>query len=174
MVKIHKVKITVLKRFSPSDVFSASPVTHAAPVGACEIFKNGQKFIVEDLKMPKGFCTSAWVSIYGNVRLLGFGGNLPWFKEKGVAVNCCIDGLRPVIFKLERILIVSVRPDVRLLLPPGLASILLSDRVAIVYARATRKFGEFSISHVDIHGNFPTGMGSPITAAPAGSQTQSK
>ena len=103
MVKIHKVKISVLKRFSPSDVFSASPVTHTAPVGACEIFKNGQEFIVEDLKMPKGFCTSAWVSIYGNVRLLGFGGNLPWFKEKGVAVNCCIDGLRPVIFKLERI-----------------------------------------------------------------------
>ncbi len=69
----------------------------------CERFKEGQEFIVENLDMPKGFCTSAWVSIYGNVRLLAFGGNLPWFKEKGVAVNCCIDGLRPVVFKLERI-----------------------------------------------------------------------
>lgn len=103
MVKRHKLKITVLKRFSPTEVFAKSPVTHVPRMGACELYKDGQEFIVEDGKMPKGFCTSAWVAIYGNVRLLGFGGNLPWFKEKGVAVNCCIDGLRPVIFKIERI-----------------------------------------------------------------------
>jgi uncharacterized repeat protein (TIGR04076 family) len=104
MVTLNKVKITVLKRFSSSEVFKKSPVTPVSPLGACELFREGQEFIVgEDLKMPEGFCTSAWVSIYGNVRLLGFGGDLPWFQEKGVAVNCCIDGLRPVIFKLERI-----------------------------------------------------------------------
>jgi uncharacterized repeat protein (TIGR04076 family) len=104
MVDRHKVKITVLKRFSPSQVFRESPVTPVSPQGACELFKEGQEFIVnEDLRMPEDFCSSAWVSIYGNVRLLGFGGDLPWFKEKGIAVNCCIDGLRPVIFKLERI-----------------------------------------------------------------------
>jgi uncharacterized repeat protein (TIGR04076 family) len=103
MANMHKVRITVLKRFGPSEVLSQSPVTPVASMGSCELLNDGQEFIVEDLKMPKGFCTSAWVSIYGNVRLLGFGGNLPWFKEKGVAVNCCIDGLRPVIFKLERI-----------------------------------------------------------------------
>ena len=102
MVELHKIKITVLKRFSPSEVFKKSPVTPVASFGACELFKDGQEFIVENLRMPEGFCTSAWVSIYSNVRLLGFGGNLPWFKEKGVAVNCCIDGLRPVIFKIER------------------------------------------------------------------------
>ena len=102
MVELHKIKITVLKRFSPSEVFKKSPVTPVASLGACELFEDGQEFIVENLRMPEGFCTSAWVSIYSNVRLLGFGGNLPWFKEKGVAVNCCIDGLRPVIFKLER------------------------------------------------------------------------
>jgi len=103
MVNGHQVKITVLKRFSPSEVFSKSPVTQVGPMEACRLFKDGQEFIVEDVQMPKGFCTSAWASIYGNVRLLAFGGDLPWFKEKGVAVNCCIDGLRPVIFKLERI-----------------------------------------------------------------------
>lgn len=99
----HKVKITVLKRFHPSEVFERTPVT---PVHehfeACGVFRDGQEFIVED-GMPEGFCTSAWVSMYSNIRLLSFGGDLPWFKEKGVAVNCCIDGLRPVIFKLERI-----------------------------------------------------------------------
>ena len=103
MVELHKVKITVLKRFSPSEVFKTSPVTPVAPLGVCELFMGGQEFIVENLKMPEGFCTSAWVSIYRNVRLLSFGCDLPWFKEKGVAINCCIDGLRPVIFKLERI-----------------------------------------------------------------------
>lgn len=102
MVNVQKVKITVLKRFSPSEVFAESPVTPVGPMEACELFKDGQEFIVEGVQMPKGFCTSAWVSIYSNVRLLAFGGNLPWFKEKGIAVNCCIDGLRPVIFKLER------------------------------------------------------------------------
>jgi uncharacterized repeat protein (TIGR04076 family) len=103
MAKLNSVKITVLKRFSPSEVLPESPVTPVKPMEACELFKDRQQFIVESLQMPKGFCTSAWVSIYSNVRLLAFGGNLPWFKEKGIAVNCCTDGLRPVIFKLERI-----------------------------------------------------------------------
>ena len=101
MVELHDVKVTVLKRFHPSEVFEKSPVT-AHTRDACELLKDGQEFIVEDLRMPEGFCTSAWVSIYSNIRLLSFGGDLPWIKEKGVAINCCIDGLRPVIFKLER------------------------------------------------------------------------
>lgn len=102
MVELHNVKITVLKRFHPSEVFEESPATSHA-TEACSLFKDGQEFVVKNLEMPEGFCTSAWVSMYGNVRLLSFGGDLPWIKEKGVAVNCCIDGLRPVIFKLERI-----------------------------------------------------------------------
>jgi len=103
MVELHKVKIKVLKRFRPSEVFETSPVTPTGPLEACELFRDGQEFMVENLRMPEGFCNSAWVSIYSNVRLLSFGGDLPWFKEKGVAVNCCIDGLRPVVFKLERV-----------------------------------------------------------------------
>ena len=101
MVAHCKVKITVLRRFKPSEVFKKPPVTHN--LETCVRVYDGQEFIVgEDGKMPEGFCTSAWVSIYPNVRLLRFGGNYPWFKENGVAVNCCMDGLRPVIFKLER------------------------------------------------------------------------
>ncbi len=103
MVERHKVKITVMKRFSPSEVFEKSPVTPIEPLRACELFRDGQEFIVEDGKMPEGFCGSAWHTIYCNVRTLAFGGDLPWYKEKGVAINCCTDGLRPVIFKLERI-----------------------------------------------------------------------
>ncbi len=101
MVELYKVKITVLKRLHPSEVFEKSPVTSHA-LEACGLFTDGQEFMVENLEMPEGFCTSAWVSMYGIIQLLSFGGDLPWIKEKGVAISCCIDGLRPVIFKLER------------------------------------------------------------------------
>jgi len=104
MVERHEVNITVLKRFNPSEVFEKSPVTPVNPLGACELFRDGQEFLVrENGKMPEGFCTSAWQTIFCNVRTLAFGGDLPWFKEKGVAINCCSDGLRPVVFKLERV-----------------------------------------------------------------------
>jgi len=75
MAKINRIKITVLKRFSPSEVFKTSPVTpvDVEAFGACEMFKEGQEFIVENLKMPEGFCTMAWMSISGNVRILSFG-----------------------------------------------------------------------------------------------------
>jgi uncharacterized repeat protein (TIGR04076 family) len=53
--------------------------------------------------MPEGFCPSAWQTIYHNVRTLGFSGNIPYFDEEGVSVSCCSDGMRPVIFKIERI-----------------------------------------------------------------------
>jgi len=100
----HEVRITVLRRFAPSEVFAQSPVTPSSPLGACEVFRDGQEFIVgQDMSMPKGFCGSAWITIYPNIRTLAFGGNLPWYKEKGVATPCCSDGLRPVVFKLERI-----------------------------------------------------------------------
>ena len=104
MTKINRIKITVLKRFSPSEVFKTSPITpvDAEMYGACDVFKDGQEFIVENLKMPEDFCTKAWMAS-GNVRILSFGCDFPWFKEKGTTINCCIDGLRPVIFKLERI-----------------------------------------------------------------------
>ena len=104
MAERHKVKITVLRRFSPKEVFKKSPVTPVEPMEACEILKDGQEFVVkEDLKMPEGFCTSAWHSLYCNVRTLSFGADIPWYREKGVAINSCVDGLRPVVFKLERI-----------------------------------------------------------------------
>lgn len=100
----NKVEITVLRRLKPSEIFEKDPVEMVNPIGVCAQFKDGQVFVVnEDLKMPEGFCSFAWVSLYGNVRLLAFGGDPPWYKEKGVAINCCIDGHRPVIFKLKRV-----------------------------------------------------------------------
>jgi uncharacterized repeat protein (TIGR04076 family) len=102
MQETVKIKITVLKRLDPKQVFPTSPVTLTQPTGPCEKFKDGQTFIVENLIMPQDFCPMAWLTIANNVRLLSYGCNFPWFKEEGVTINSCIDGLRPVIFKLER------------------------------------------------------------------------
>ncbi len=106
-LKRHKVKITVLKRFDPSEVFKNSPLERqpSFPLKICDRFTDGQEFIVgEDGRIPsKDFCNAAWHSLWGSVRTLAFDGNYPWFKQKGVGITCCTDGLRPVVFKLERI-----------------------------------------------------------------------
>jgi uncharacterized repeat protein (TIGR04076 family) len=105
MSERHKVKITVLKRFSPSEVFETLPVKPIKPLKACGIYEDGQEFIVgTDMKMPEGFCTSAWVSLYNRIETLSMGGKMPWYEgDKKTAINCCIDGLRPVVFKLEQL-----------------------------------------------------------------------
>jgi uncharacterized repeat protein (TIGR04076 family) len=104
MSERNKVKITVLRRFDQSEVFKKSPVKQTASFKICEDFKDGQKFIVdEDMAIPKGFCAYAWNTIFGDVKVLAFGGDFPWYAEKGVSISCCSDGLRPVIFKLERV-----------------------------------------------------------------------
>lgn len=98
------MKITVIKRTDPAELFETLPVTRKDWMVPCDMYRDGQVITVgENLLMPEGFCPSAWQTIYHNIRTLGFGGNLPYFDEKGVAVSCCSDGLRPVLFKIERI-----------------------------------------------------------------------
>jgi uncharacterized repeat protein (TIGR04076 family) len=97
----NPIKITVLKRFDTKEVFKDSPVK-AKYSGPCPGFKEGQVFHV-DVSMPNKFCPYAWNVIFPMIMTLRFGGNFPkWYEESRVAVVCCPDGLRPVIFKLER------------------------------------------------------------------------
>lgn len=106
MADRNKLKITVLRRLDPSEIFETLPVAEKEWMVPCKLYEDGQLFIVdidENLRMPEGFCPSAWHSIYHNIRTLAYGGNLPFFDEKGVAVSCCTDGMRPVIFKIEHV-----------------------------------------------------------------------
>jgi uncharacterized repeat protein (TIGR04076 family) len=103
---VSKVKITVIKRISPSAVFGAdvpkNPKT-GKEYEVCPMFNEGQEFIVpEKIEMPAGFCTWAWYDIYKDLSVLMFGGNYPWI-DVGVMYTCCTDGTRPVSFKLERL-----------------------------------------------------------------------
>ena len=53
--------------------------------------------------MPEGFCHHAWFGLYKNVQVLKYGGSFPDWTGEGTIYNACPDGIRPVIFKVERI-----------------------------------------------------------------------
>jgi len=99
-------KITVLKRTLNADL-AAQYV--GMPVQPCETFRDGQEFIVLDsLGKPDGFCTWAWNDIFKTVVTLSRGGNFAdgmfhgWMKDRNSMVTCCTDGIRPVVFRIER------------------------------------------------------------------------
>ena len=98
-----KLRITVVKRLDPDEIFDELPVERQDWMEPCDIYMDGQEYILDNLAMPEGFCGSAWQTIYPNLRTLWYGGDLPFFAEKGTSVTCCADGVRPVIFKVERI-----------------------------------------------------------------------
>jgi uncharacterized repeat protein (TIGR04076 family) len=101
--KTSEVKLTVLKRFDTNEIFDPLPIktTYSGP---CSLYKDGQEFIVKNENQPKGLCPLAWNALFPYILTLMNNGNFrEWYDEDGVAVGCCPDGLRPVVFKLERI-----------------------------------------------------------------------
>lgn len=97
------MKITVLKKLDRNQLFGGNPPIDSDEEPVCPVFEEGQVFEVPpDGKMPEGFCTWAWNNIYLQAIHLMLDGDLPWIKEKGECVACCTDGLRPVLFHLQR------------------------------------------------------------------------
>ncbi len=101
-----KVKITVIKKVNMNDLYGDTP---PAPIDEnritpeCQRFELGQEFVVDSHNCPPDFCNWAYADIQRDIFHTLYGGYYPWMKEKGVAISCCTDGLRPVVFKLERI-----------------------------------------------------------------------
>jgi len=107
----HKVKITVLRKELFDDLqkeYLADPMS-----GPCPLFEVGQEFILERNEqrddfwnmMDGKFCSEAWDSISRYVYAGLQGGSIMrgWTKDENVMIACCNDGVRPVIFKIERI-----------------------------------------------------------------------
>ncbi len=99
-----KCKITVLRRMFNEDFakkYCQEEVT------LCPVFSDGQEFIYDhygDGSKPKGFCEHAWHGIYQTVMILSCNGTMKgWMKEEKSNIVCCTDGIRPVVFKIERI-----------------------------------------------------------------------
>src|SRR5512136_2069678 len=105
------VKITVVKRLSSEELFKDNPPVKTSYMTACSIFSDGQVFNVGstrsrliDYKMPEGFCPFAWDALYPWIISLAFRADYSAFYpgNPGVSIVPCSDGMRPVIFKLER------------------------------------------------------------------------
>lgn len=100
-MSFSEVKITVLKKLSTGEIFDEYAVKGAD--SSCPLVNLGEEYVSKNMAMPAGFCGWAWADIQRDVAHLAMGGDFPWIREKGKMISCCTDGLRPVIFKLERL-----------------------------------------------------------------------
>lgn len=85
-----------------SDVYRRSDTNG----GPCPFFEEGQEFIVEELgEQPENFpCGWAWNDIHKITLALMSGGNFSqWLQDENTYIACCTDGIRPVVFKVERV-----------------------------------------------------------------------
>lgn len=107
---MHKVKITVLKTTFDEELAKEYGVDG---LSTCPFHKPGQIFYADYAK-PEGFCDEAWKAIYQYVFAMAHGAPdtlwyfSDWIRVPGVAITSCNDGLRPVIFKLEKTAIESL------------------------------------------------------------------
>ncbi|MGY5854763.1 MAG: TIGR04076 family protein [Candidatus Thorarchaeota archaeon] len=104
-MKLPRLKITVVRKYSPEEVFGQEMIQKSSgkPIPTCQFLHEGQEFIAENsFKMPEGFCGWAWRDL--TVRLTKFDlvDDMDW-PEKNVTYVACGDGVRPVIFRLEKL-----------------------------------------------------------------------
>lgn len=99
---MKKCKITVLKRHFDEEL---AKEYGCKGLGKCPMHKEGQVFYADYAK-PEGLCDEAWKAIYQYAFALAHGSGIfyygDWIDKPGVAICSCNDGLRPVIFKIER------------------------------------------------------------------------
>ena len=103
---MNKCKITVLKRYFDEELVKEYGTEHTT--GKCAAFEEGQVYYTNELGgKPEGFCEGAWRAIFHYTFALAHGApdffDGDWIKAPGTAICCCNDGLRPVIFKVERV-----------------------------------------------------------------------
>ena len=103
----HKVKITVLKVVEPETIYGEdTPINTETgkPHIKCPVHTEGQEYyITHNYAKPEGFCPGAWHDIRETVSVLHLGGTFyPWLGENEM-IKCCTDGLRPVVFGVERL-----------------------------------------------------------------------
>jgi uncharacterized repeat protein (TIGR04076 family) len=69
----------------------------------------GQEFdLTKDVSIgtagnPGTICPALYYAVYPNLRVLRFGGTLPWEKDPNVAQVACPDPANPVVIELRRV-----------------------------------------------------------------------
>ncbi len=64
--------------------------------------KVGEEWIASK-KTPEGICMSAFHSLFPELRVLMFGGRLPWAADPDTARVACPDAENQVVFELRRL-----------------------------------------------------------------------
>ena len=102
----YPLKITVVKVFEPKEIIGNDFIRKSGqPIQKCGFFSEGDQFIVPETgAMPEGFiCIHAFQSINKHVEVLRLGGKIEDWTGDDTIFGVCSDGIRPVIFKIERI-----------------------------------------------------------------------
>lgn len=102
--KPAKVKITVLKTLYHEDLVDEYLLPECkAAYGPCYRHHVGQEFIIDSFNKPEGFCSWAWADIHREFISVMFHSQFSVSKDPGCIIASCTDGLRPVVFKVERL-----------------------------------------------------------------------
>jgi uncharacterized repeat protein (TIGR04076 family) len=97
------IRITVLKTLYNQELAEEyrRPDSHKGP---CPRYNEEPEFYVKHIdEPPEGFCMWAWNDIHKFVLALMTGADFAGMKEVNTFIASCTDGIKPVIFKLERI-----------------------------------------------------------------------
>jgi len=101
---MHFCKITVLKTMNNQDL-AEEYRREDIHQGPCPFFNVGDEFVVKMISdKPEDFpCGWAWDDIHKLVMTMMLEGDFsPWMKDGDTFITCCTDGIKPVVFKLER------------------------------------------------------------------------
>jgi uncharacterized repeat protein (TIGR04076 family) len=98
------IKITVVK----TSIFQELVDGEKAALGGfnkCARFYEGQEIELESIsKMPEEFCSWAWADIQRDLAMIEYGATPePKLTNPNSIYSCCSEGLRPVVFKIEKI-----------------------------------------------------------------------
>jgi len=104
MDRFPTCQITVLKTLYHEDLAETYRRTDVHK-GPCPFFEVGQSFRVNYLaEKPEGFnCDWAWHDMHKIIMILMTRGSFgTWMKNENEFITCCTDGIKPVVFKIER------------------------------------------------------------------------
>jgi len=102
-----KVKITIYKKIIFEELLDQLDYNDPGnkDFGICPKFEVGQEFIINNIDdIPNGFCSWAWSDIQRDVAMILYGAEPePRLKKSHSIYSSCDEGIRPVIFYIERV-----------------------------------------------------------------------
>ena len=79
---VPRVKITVERKVDVRDLWGDNhPATVDDFPPVCPFYNVGDEFIIDQVKLPEGFCVSAFSDLYRYIFALRAGSNFSWMKR---------------------------------------------------------------------------------------------